>query len=49
MVIEEKRNLLGIKGISKGEKLRQLTSYHMKLLKDGSLGYGVKGICDIHL
>jgi hypothetical protein len=49
MVVEEKGNMLGIKGLNKGEKLRQLTSYHMKLLKDGSLGYGVKGICNIHV
>jgi hypothetical protein len=46
---EEKTNLLGIEGLRKEEKLKQLTSYHMKLLKDGSLGYGVKGICGIHL
>jgi hypothetical protein len=37
MVAEEKGNLLGIKGLSKEEKLRQLISYHMKFLKDGSL------------
>jgi hypothetical protein len=46
---EEKENLLGIEGLRKREKLKQLTSYHMKLLKDGFLGYGVKGICGIHL
>jgi hypothetical protein len=49
MMVKEKGNLLGIKGLSKGEKLRQLTSYHVKFLKDGSLGYAIKGICDIHL
>ncbi len=44
----EKGNLLSIKGLNKGEKLRQLVSYRMKFLKDGSFRNDVEGICDIH-
>jgi hypothetical protein len=38
-----------IKGLNKGEKQRQLASYHMKFLEDGFLGNGVEGICNAHL
>jgi hypothetical protein len=37
MVAKEKGNLLGINKPNKGGKLKQLTSCHLKLLKDGSL------------
>ncbi len=49
MVIEIKRNLLNIKKLDKGEKLRQLTFCHTKILKDSFLEYGVESIFDIHL
>jgi hypothetical protein len=42
MVAKEKRNLLNIKRPNKREKLRQMTSYHAKFLKDGSPKDGVK-------
>ncbi len=32
MVAKKEKNMLGIKGLNKREKLRQLASYHMKLL-----------------
>ncbi len=43
---KEKGNLLHIKGLNKGEKLRQLTFCCMKFLKDGYLGNDVEGICE---
>jgi hypothetical protein len=46
MVVEEKGNLLSIKGQNKKENLIQLASYCMKMLKDGYLGNGVESICD---
>jgi hypothetical protein len=46
---KEKGNLLCIKGLNKGEKLRQLAFCRLKFLKDSYLGNGVEGICDIHL
>ncbi len=49
MVVKEKRNLLGIKGPNKGEKLKQLTSYDEKFLKDGCFKDGVENICNIHM
>ncbi len=49
VVIEIKRKLLNIKRLDKGEKLRQLTFCHTKLLKDGSLEYGVETISNVHL
>jgi hypothetical protein len=49
MVVEEKGNLQGIKGLNKGEKLKQLTSCHVKQLKNGSLKNDVESICNIHL
>jgi hypothetical protein len=44
VVFEEKGNLFGIKRTNKKEKLRQLASCHVKLLKDGYLENGVEGI-----
>jgi hypothetical protein len=41
--------MLNIKESNKREKLKYLTSYCMNLFKNGSLGDGVEGICDIHL
>jgi len=35
MINEEQKKLKGIKGTNKGEKLKQLTSYHSKLLENG--------------
>jgi hypothetical protein len=49
MVAKEKGNLLGIKGLNKGEKMKQLTLCHANLLKVGYFGNGVEGICDIHM
>jgi hypothetical protein len=45
---EEQKKLKGTKGMNKGEKLKQLTSYRSKLLEDGLMQDGVEGICDIH-
>jgi hypothetical protein len=49
MVVEEKGNLLGIKGSNKGKELKQLASYCMKLWKGGSPKDGVEGVSNIHL
>jgi hypothetical protein len=49
MVVEEKGNLLGIKGPNKKEKLEQLAFCCVKKLKDDILKNGVESICDIHL
>jgi hypothetical protein len=49
MVVKEKGHLLGIKGLNKGEKLKQLTFYYAKLLDDGSFGNGVESICNVQL
>ncbi len=48
-MVQEKGNLLGIKGLNKVEKLKQLVSCCTKLLRDGSLGNGVEDIWDIHM
>jgi hypothetical protein len=44
MVAKEKRNLLSIIGLNKGEKLKQLASYCTKFLKDSFPRNGVEGI-----
>ncbi len=48
MIDEEQKKLKGIKGTNKGEKLKQLISYHSKLLEDGLTQDGVEGVCKIH-
>jgi len=49
MVGEKMGNMLGIKGSNKREKLKQLTAYYVKILKDGFSKNGVEGVCNIHL
>jgi hypothetical protein len=49
MVVEEKGDMLSIKGPNKGENLRQRVSCHAKSLKDGSFKDGVESIYNIHL
>ncbi len=49
MVVEEKGNPLGIKGLNKKKKLKQLCSYYAKLFEDNFFGDGVEGICNIHM
>ncbi len=49
VVVEEKGNLLSIKGLNKKEKVIQLASYCVKMLEDGYLGNGVESISDILL
>jgi hypothetical protein len=49
VVVEVKGNMFGIKGPNKREKLKQLASCHMKLLKYGSIGDGVENIYNIHM
>jgi hypothetical protein len=49
VVIEIKKNLLGIKRLNKKKKLKQLAFCRMKLLKNGSPKDGVKSICDVRL
>jgi len=48
VIDEEQKKLKGIKGMNKGEKLKQLTSYHSKLLEDGRTQDGVEGVYNIH-
>jgi hypothetical protein len=36
VVTKKKGNLLSINGLNKGKKLKQVTPWHEKLLKDGS-------------
>jgi len=48
-MVEIKGNMLGIKESNKREKLKQLTSYGMKLLKYCSSGDGVESIYNIHM
>jgi hypothetical protein len=40
---------MGIKRPNKRKKLRQLASYHVKLLEDGFPRDGVEHFCDVHL
>ncbi len=49
MVVKKKGNLLGIKGLNKGEILKQLTSCDEKFLNDDYLKDGVENICNIHM
>jgi hypothetical protein len=49
MVVKENGNLLGIKQLNKGEKFKQLISYCVKFLKEGSPRDGIEDICDVHL
>jgi hypothetical protein len=49
MVVEEKGNPLGIKGLNQKKKLRQLSSCYAKFFKDNFPGNGVEGIFNIHL
>jgi hypothetical protein len=42
MVAKKKGNMLGIKGLNKKEKIRQLASYYAKFLKHGFLRDGVE-------
>jgi len=44
VVVEIKGNMLGIKGSKKRGKLKQLTSYRMKVLKYCFIGDDVKNI-----
>ncbi len=46
---KEQRKLKGIKGINKREKIKQIASYCLKLLKNGLTQVGVEVICYIHL
>jgi hypothetical protein len=49
MVVEEKGNQLGIKGLHKKKKLKQFSSCYTKFFKDKFIGDGVEGICNIHM
>jgi hypothetical protein len=42
-------NLKGLKGTNKKEKIKQLASYHSKLLEDGPMQDGVKSVHYVHL
>jgi hypothetical protein len=41
--------MLSINGLNKGKKLKRVTPWHAKLLKDGSLRNGVEIIYNVHL
>jgi hypothetical protein len=45
---EGQQKFKGIKGMNKGEKLTQLSSYHSKLQKNGLMQDGVEGVHNIH-
>jgi hypothetical protein len=49
MMTKEHRQLLGIKGMDKREKRKQLASYCMKLLEDDFAQDEIKCVCHIHL
>ncbi len=49
MVVEIKRNLLGIKKPNKKKKLIRLASCYTKFMEDGSSKDGVESIYNIHL
>jgi len=42
VIKKKKRNLLSINGLNKGKKLKQVTLWHIKFLKDGSLKNDMK-------
>ncbi len=46
---KKKGNILGIKGLNKKEKLRQLASYYAKFLNNVFARDGVESRCDVHL
>ncbi len=49
MVAKEKGNLLGIKRLTKKNKLKQLPFSYTKFLEDNFHGNGVEGNYNIHL
>jgi hypothetical protein len=46
---KKQRKLKGIKRTNKKEKIKQLTSCHLKLLKNGPMRDGLKGVQYVHL
>jgi hypothetical protein len=49
VVVKGKGNPLGIKGLNKKKKLKQLSSCYAKFFEDNFFGDGVEGIYNIHL
>jgi hypothetical protein len=49
MIIKKNGNLLNINGLNKGKKLKQVTPWHAKFLKDGFSINGVEIIYNVHL